>query len=285
MPSSVVFCGTPAFAVPTLHALIADPEFTVKLVITQPDKPMGRKQQVVTPPVKADALQHGLPVAQPEKIGTFTVPPCDWLVVVAYGQIIPQKILAIPTKAPVNVHASLLPRWRGASPIQHAILHGDTETGVTIQKMIAKLDAGPILAQAAEPLPADATASLLHDRLSRLGAELLVETLKKPLQPREQDEAHVTMCKKLTRADGVVDPTKMTALEIDRRVRALTPWPGVTCQIEGQSVKIHEVSLLPILKQSVALPCKGGTTLYIARLQSPGKRVVTAEEWQRGRHA
>jgi methionyl-tRNA formyltransferase len=281
---SIVFCGTPDFAVPSLKALLDDPAFTVELVITQPDKKVGRKQELTPPPVKVLAEERGVPVAQPENIAAFQflAPRFQFLVVVAYGQILPQTVLDLPAIAPVNVHASLLPRWRGASPIQHAILAGDPQTGVTIQRMVRELDAGPILAQAAQPLAPDTTAAMLHEELAKLGAALLIETLKKPLDPKPQNESDVTVCRKLTRQDGVCDPAAMTAADIDRRVRALTPWPGVTCEVSGQTVKIHAASLQP-REKSVALPCKDGTTLWILGLQSPGKRAMTAEEWLRGR--
>ena len=216
-PYSVIFCGTPAFAVPSLTALIADPRFAVNLVISQPDKPAGRKLLPAPSPVKAAAEKYGIPVCQPidinEEWGRQSPP--DFLVVVAYGQILGQPLLDLPRLAPVNLHASLLPRWRGASPIQHAILAGDRETGVTIQRMVRELDAGPILARATTPIAARETVRTLGDRLARMGADLLLRTLTRPLEEILQDAAEITACRKLTRADGAVSPRERTAEDID----------------------------------------------------------------------
>ncbi len=287
-PLTILFAGTSAFAVPSLQALAQNPAFRVIGVITQPDRPTGRKQTLTAPPVKdvAEKLKH--PVFQPEKLNTeFATISAgmerpDFLVVVSYGQIVSQAILDFPTIAPINVHASLLPRWRGASPLQHAILGGDTETGVTIQKMVKQLDAGPILAQQSTPIDARETAMTLHDRLSMLGAELLVATLKKPLNPHDQDESKVTLCGKLTRQDGVVDSALLTAEEIDRKLRALTPWPAITMKVDGADLKILETSLQPD-DRAHAVTCKDNTQLYLISVQPAGKKAMTGVAWGRGR--
>jgi len=286
-PFSIVFCGTPDFAVPSLAALLSDPAFSVKLVITQPDKPVGRKQIMTPPPVKLLAEQHNIPVLQPNNINEqaasnkLQATSCDYLVVVAYGQILSKEILALPKIAPVNLHPSLLPRWRGASPIHHALLAGDRETGITIQQMAEALDAGPILAQERLPLNPTETYEHLRQLLAERGAALLLKTLKAPLHPVPQDAKNVTLCAKLTRKDGEADPSRMSAGEMDRLVRALTPWPGVTCPINGETVKILKTSLSEV-SESIPLPCAKNTTLFVAELQSPGKKPMSGAAWMRG---
>ena len=283
---SVLFCGTSLFAVPSLECLVADPDFDILGVITQPDRPTGRKQVLTPPPVKMRAIEHGLNIFQPEKINTdpviSTLPRPDFLVVVSFGQILSQAILDMPSIMPVNVHASLLPRWRGASPIQQAILTGDHETGVTVQKMVKELDAGPILSQRKTPVAPTETAVSLHDRLAALGGMLLVETLKKPLNPVDQDESDITVCRKLTREDGQADPNTDTAQEIDRKWRALMPWPGVTMTVNGEQLKILETSL-ENTPEAYPLTCRGNSTLFLVKVQSPGGKPVSGMEWSRGR--
>ena len=286
-PATVIFCGTPDFAVPSLTAFLNDPRYEVVLVITQPDRPVGRSAALRPSPIKTVALEQNIPVEQPEKLNTeyrkiskLAPSSFDYLVVVAYGQILNDDVLRLPRIAAVNVHASLLPRWRGAAPIQHAILHGDTTTGVTVQQMVQELDAGPVLAQSAVQIDPQMTASELHDALAEEGADLLRETLAQPLNPQEQ-EGEPTFCYKLTRADGSVDPLSMTAEEIDRHVRALVPWPGVRCTIGGNEVKLLATSLEET-ENTLPLPCHGGTTLYITHIQSPGKHIMSGDEWKRG---
>jgi methionyl-tRNA formyltransferase len=288
---SVIFCGTPDFAVTSLRALAADDSFDIKLVVTQPDKPVGRKKTVTAPPVKVLAQSLDIPVLQPEKVNEELpaylaehpddIP--DFLVVVAYGKILSQQVLDLPRIAPVNVHGSVLPRWRGASPVEHAILNGDAETGVTIQVMVHELDAGPILSTAILPLTPVDTAMTVRQTLADIGAALLVETLKKPLKPKPQPSEGATFCRKLEKEDGVVDQAKMTAIDIDRRVRALNPWPGVSCEIEGHSVKLIETSLEPV-SHGIPLGCAEETTLFVTLIQPPGKKPMKADDWRRGIH-
>src|SRR3989338_4892464 len=182
-PHSIIFCGTSAFAVPSLEALAKDPAFTIDLVITQPDKPVGRSQELTPPAVKIAAETLGLKIFQPVKlnqeIGSIQTKP-DFLIVVSYGQILSQEVLDLPKIAPINLHASLLPRWRGASPLQHTILSGDAESGVTAQKIVKELDAGPILGQERTAIDPRETTQTLHDRLAQMGADLLLKTLKHP---------------------------------------------------------------------------------------------------------
>ncbi|MDD4318853.1 MAG: methionyl-tRNA formyltransferase [Candidatus Peribacteraceae bacterium] len=286
-PLSIVFFGTSAFAVPSLQTLAQDSRFTVEAVITQPDKPVGRKQEMTPSPVKNAALSDGLPLHQPDKIreafSSLHLAPPDFLVVVSYGQLLSQEMLDFPRIAPVNLHASLLPRWRGASPLQHAILAGDAETGVTVQRMAYELDAGPILSQTATRIAPDETTPVLHDRLAAMGAILLRDTILAPLRPVEQPKDGITYCRKLVRDDGRVDPAALRAEDIDRRVRALTPWPGVTMETGGRQLKIL-ASALEERPESVAIPCAEGTTLYLLAVQPAGKKPMPGVAWARGRH-
>lgn len=281
-PISVIFAGTPEFAVPALNALIDDPNITVKMVVTQPDMPVGRKQEVLPTPVKKAAQEAGIEVFQPANISTdFPEVDHDFLIVVAYGQLVKQNVLDAPRVAALNVHGSLLPQWRGASPMQHTILHGDTTTGITVQRMVRKLDAGPILGQVSHTVRSDETIQTLHDTLSTLGIELLLDIIKNPPEETEQDEEGVTMCHKLSRKTGDVNPTTMDALTIDRAVRALVPWPGVRCNVLGEDVKLIKTSLEP-QDDSIELPCKD-SVLHIISLQPSGKKAMSGTDFMRGR--
>jgi methionyl-tRNA formyltransferase len=284
---TIIFLGTPDFAVPSLKALAQ--VFDVLLVVTQPDKPVGRKQVLTAPPIKIAAQAFGLRLLQPTKVneelpkliesGEIARP--DFLVTVAYGKILSQAVLDIPTKAPVNLHGSVLPRWRGASPIEHAILNGDATVGASVQIMVKELDAGPVLSAISLPLSPDDTALSLREKLSEIGAQLLVETLMQPLNPIPQDETQVTLCGKLEREDGIANAATMTAAEIDRRVRALNPWPGVLCTVEGHEVKILKASLEPYAG-SVPLTCAGNTMLHLVTVQPAGKKPMSAKDWHNG---
>lgn len=239
----LAFAGTAPFAVPSLNALVAAGH-ELTLVISQPDRP-GNRNKIEPSAVKQAALKHGLHVYQPERIGaTEAIAQLRWagpelMVVVAYGQIIPPDVLEIPERGVVNVHASLLPRHRGAAPIARAILAGDEVTGVSIMQMDAKLDHGPVLATRTVPLGPDATAERLTEELAGLGAELLVETLAglDHLVPVEQDHAAATLAPRLQRSDGELS-WACPATVIDRHVRALNPWPGVTLELEGRAFKV-----------------------------------------------
>jgi len=233
-----VFMGTPEFAVPALE--IAHQLCDVVAVYSQPDRPVGRGLELKAPPVKQKALELGLPVFQPERLshpGEFErladLKP-ELIIVVAFGQILRQNVLDLPRLGCVNVHSSLLPRWRGAAPIQWAILAGDSETGVSAQKMVMKLDAGDVLCTIKTPISTEETAQSLHDRLSKMGAEVLAQTIEELLAGRlqavPQDESQVTVASKLTKEMEKLDPSKSVA-ELDRQVRALTPWPGTSVQV------------------------------------------------------
>ena len=228
---------------PTLRALV-EAGHDVGLVVTQPDRP-GNRLRLTPPPVKDAALQLGLPVFQPERIRApeavhrLAAAEPELVVVVAYGQIIPSTILELPRRGVLNVHASLLPRWRGAAPIAHAILAGDPVTGVTIMAMDEQLDHGPILATRQTAIGDREDAAALAQRLATLGAELLVETLPElgGIVPREQDHEAATLAPKLKKEDGELG-WELDAAEIDRRVRAFQPWPGVSLPFAGARVKV-----------------------------------------------
>jgi methionyl-tRNA formyltransferase len=301
----IIFAGTPDFAVPTLKALIGDADFDIVAVITQEDKPVGRKQILTPPPVKVIAEENKIKIFQPAKIKLIqdeikALAP-DFLIVVAYGKLLPQAILDIPKYGCVNVHASLLPRWRGAAVIQAPILAGDAQTGVTIMKMDAGLDTGPIIAQMKVNILPGETAETLHDELAKLGAMMLPETLKSfaagKMELKPQDEKFVTYARELKKEDGKIDWSK-SALEIERMVRAYTPWPSAFGQLrikneELRIIKILKVEnkILPINKfkageifladNKLAVQCGDGA-LVIKKLQLEGGKPMNAEEFLRG---
>ncbi len=244
--AKVVYMGTPDFAVPTLKALIAHHE--VIGVVTQPDRPAGRGGKINQSAVKKVALEHRIPVFQPEKIRKKVAieelqqwQP-DVYVVAAFGQILPQKVLDIPAHGSINIHASLLPRWRGAAPIHAAIRAGDDETGVTIMLMDAGLDTGPMLSQGTIMIEHDETGQSLHDKLANLGAELLIATLpgyiSGSISPKPQPEYGVTYAPQISKGEGHIDWT-MGARAIERQIRAFTPWPGTFTTWNSKQLKIH----------------------------------------------
>lgn len=239
--------GSPDFALPSLRGLAAN--YQVVGVVTQPDRPSGRGREPKAPPVKQLAQTLDLPIIQPEKLRQPEAleqlrnwAP-DLVVVAAFGQILRQEVLDLPPHGCINVHASLLPRWRGASPINAAILHGDEETGVTIMKMDAGLDTGPMLAQRAIPIAPEETAGSLFEKLSNLGADLLLETLPEylagTLTPVPQPQEGVTYTPMLKKEEGRLDFTS-PAVELERRVRAFNPWPGAFMELDGTLLKIHQ---------------------------------------------
>lgn len=250
MNPSIVFMGSPEFAVPTLHSLAQ--AYNVVGVVTQPDRPAGRGRTLTPPPVKELALKLDLPVIQPIKLRQPEAQEqlVNWapdiIVVAAFGQILRQNVLDLPAYGCVNVHASLLPRWRGAAPINAAILHGDAQTGVTIMRMDAGVDTGPILSQRAEAIRPDDTTVVLSQRLAKLGAELLLETLPGYLSgnitPLPQDDLFATYAPMLMKEDGAID-FSLTAIELERRVRAFQPWPGAYIPWSTGPLKILHASV------------------------------------------
>lgn len=233
--TKVVFMGTPEFAVPSLRALHNSPDFEVVSVVTQPDRPAGRGRQLRHSPVKEYAIREGLPTLQPESlrqhdaIEAIAMYQPNVIVVAAFGQILRLPVLDLPPKGCINVHASLLPRWRGAAPIQFAIRSGDAETGITIMKMDEGLDTGPILTQAALPIEPEDTGQSLHDKLARLGGEILPSALREYVNGQllqiEQTEAEMTYAPMLQKEDGLIN-WQSKGVEIERQVRAFYPWPG-----------------------------------------------------------
>jgi methionyl-tRNA formyltransferase len=296
----VVFMGTPAFALPTLRALAHSRSYTVVGVVTQPDRPAGRGQQIAESPVKQFARQAGLPLIQPrrlhepEAMARLTAWAPEVVVVCAFGQILKPDVLDLPPHGCVNIHASLLPRHRGAAPIPGALLAGDPETGVTIMQMDAGLDTGPILAQRIEPIRADDTSLTLSERLSRLGADLLLEVLPDYLagrvQPRPQDESRATYAPQLKKEDGHLDFSRPAA-ELERRVRAFAPWPGAFASWHGQPLRILRASVVdPVAGETgqvvgtasgPAVACNPGGLLLL-EVQPPGKKPMPAADFARG---
>ena len=243
----VIFAGTPDFAAASLKPLIGHPDLELVAVYTQPDKPAGRGQQVRQGAVKALATTHGLRVEQPRSlrdaasIQGFAELGADLLVVAAYGQILPLAVLEAPRLGALNVHASLLPRWRGAAPIQRALMAGDTETGITIMRVVEKLDAGPMLLARRCPIEANETGGSLHDKLAVLGGEALLVAIDQILHDRvvetPQDEAGVTYARKIERADRSLD-WRETATGLERRIRALAPSPVAMANLQGLELGI-----------------------------------------------
>jgi methionyl-tRNA formyltransferase len=296
---TIVIMGTPEFACPTLQKLIDRGE-NVVAAVTQPDRPKGRGQQTVPPPVKVLAERHGIPVLQPVKV---RVPEAveeiralrpDLIIVVAFGQILPKALLEIPRHGCINVHASLLPRWRGAAPLNWCIIAGDAETGVTTMQMDVGLDTGNMLLKKTTPIGPDEDASSLHDRLCGIGAEALAETVDLlvagQLIPEQQDDAHTTYASMLKKEDGLIDWSN-DAVAIRNRIRGLTPWPGAYSYLNGRTLKIFKTrtgtgagapgTVLQAGKGGIEVACGCGS-LWIDELQLEGKKRLAAAEFLAG---
>jgi len=299
MSIRIVFMGSPEFSLPSLRRLAE--RYPLTGVITQPDRPSGRGRRLTPPPVKRLAEELGIPLIQPrrlreeEAMGQLRRWEPDLIVVAAFGQILRPSVLELPRFGCVNVHASLLPRWRGAAPIPSAILQGDSHTGVTIMLMDPGVDTGPVLSQRATPIQAGETAGELSERMAHLGAELLLETLPRhlsgELQPQPQPQEGATYASMLKKEDGRLD-FNQPAMELERRVRAFNPWPGAFMDWQGGPLKVHRASLgspvedqLPGMRLVQAgLPAmvtsKG--TLLLEELQPPGKRPLPGRDFLRG---
>ncbi len=298
----LVFCGTPAFAVPTLKAVLAAGH-EVALAVTQPDRPSGRGMQMVEPPVKVTAREAGIEVVQPEKIKNNlelrarldTIEP-DAIVVVAYGRIIPKWMLDLPRYGNLNLHASLLPKYRGAAPIQWAVAMGETVTGVTTMLLAEGLDTGDMLLQKEMAIGPDRTAQELFPLLAEMGAPVMVETLAGlqagTITPRKQDDALATLAPILTREDGRMDFAR-SAAEIYHRWRGFYPWPGAWTMLGGKKLTVH--AMKPVEGVAGAEPgevrvdgvrllvaCGGGTAVEIVELQLEGKKRMAAGDFLRG---
>ena len=300
-PLRTVFMGTPEFAVPCLHAL-AGAGHRITLVVTQPDRPRGRGRRLCAPPVKAAAERLGLPVIQPARIGdTETVAilaaaRADLFVVVAYGQILPKAILALPRLAPVNVHASLLPRYRGPAPIQWAIIAREAQTGVTTMLMAPGLDTGDRLLAAATKIAPDETAATLHDRLARMGADLMVETAARlragDITPTPQDPEAATYAPMLTKENGRIDWTRPAPV-IEALIRGVTPWPGAFTFCGNQRWKIlgaHLDQATAAAPPGTVIPgfadelrvMTGDGALVLDRIQAASGKCLSAADFLRG---
>jgi methionyl-tRNA formyltransferase len=297
----VVFAGTPDFSLPILQALL-DSRHTVVAVYTQPDRPAGRGRKLHPSPVKQLALQHHIPVYQPAKLtsseahGELAALAPDLMVVVAYGLILPQAVLDLPTRGCVNLHASLLPRWRGAAPIQRAILAGDSESGVCLMQMEAGLDSGPVLAEARTDIADDDTGGSLHDRLSRMAADLLARHLDDlevgALAPAVQDEGLVTYASKLDKSEAVID-WQQDAEQLERQVRAFDPWPVAQAKYQEQTLRIWSAkavdgaggepgSVVDAGKQGIDVVCGRGR-LRLLTVQLPGGKPLSAADFLNAR--
>lgn len=301
MPLRIIFCGTPVFAVPTLLHLAAQPDFQVASVVAQPDRPRGRGQQTSSPPVKDAALEAGIAVYQPEKIRAastldyFRKLAPDVVVIVAYGRIIPPALLEVPRLGWINLHASLLPKYRGAAPVHWAIANGETRSGLTTMRIDAGLDTGPMLLKREIDIGPDETALELTARLAEAGAPLMAETLRRlerrDISSQTQDDSEATLAPPLKKEDGRID-WNSRAPEIYNRIRAFQPWPGTfttfrgkQCHLWGQPVALaHNKGPGAIVTQGrdIIAACGDGTSLRLAFVQLAGRKRVSAQEFSSG---
>jgi methionyl-tRNA formyltransferase len=288
----VIFFGSPTFALPSLEAVAR--EHQVVAVVSQPDRPAGRGKRLLAPPVKELALRLGLPVEQPLKVRdgvlarTLSALQPDVFVVVAYGRILPPDLLAVPRLGAWNVHASLLPKYRGAAPIQWAVIRGESKTGVCVMRMEQGLDTGPVAARAEEPIHGDDTAGTLAERLATLGSQLLVATLPRiadgSVTLQAQDEAGATLAPLMEKEDGYLD-LGAPASEVSAQARGVDPWPGATVFLEGEPVKVFgarviEAQGMPgevqgLVPQGLVVACGGGAVAF-AELQMSGRKRLPA---------
>jgi len=320
VPLRILFCGTPVFAVPSLRLLIAQPDFRVEGVITQPDRPRGRGQHTAVSAVKAAALEAGPAVFQPEKIKSDEaydyirrLAP-DVVVIIAYGQIVPPRLLEIPRFGWINLHASLLPKYRGAAPINWAILNGETTTGLTTMRLDAGLDTGPMLLRYETEIGPEETAPALGERLAEVGAPLVVETLRRldrgDIAPEPQDDSQATYAPVLKKSDGRID-WRLSGEHIYNQIRGLDPWPGAftffrgkTCHIWGRPLSVANFPptgqsyLVAVTERQVLPPsgtiqaghslilvrCGDSGALVLTHVQLEGRKRITAREFANGAH-
>jgi methionyl-tRNA formyltransferase len=294
----IVFMGSPEFALPVLNALAEN--YQVEGVVTQPDRPAGRGRELTPPAIKILAQELNLPVIQPTKLREAEAMEQlrawkpEVIVVAAFGQILRSEVLDLPPHGCVNVHASLLPRWRGAAPIQAAILHGDEETGITIMKMDAGVDSGPILSQQAIPITREDTAGRLSPRLAELGARLLLETLpgyvSGEIQPEPQDDSQATYAPMLKKSDGELDFSQ-PAEDLARRVRAFNPWPGTFFLWQGERLKVHRAHAAEapnpppgdtVIHDDLPAVGTGDGLLVLEEVQPAGKKSMAGEVFLHG---
>lgn len=302
MPLKIIFAGTSAFAVPSLEALINSP-YKINAVLTQPDRPAGRGLKLTPSPIKIAALQHQLPLFQPESlrdnqsIDLIRSLQPDLMVVVVYGLLIPKKVLDIPRLGCINIHPSLLPRWRGAAPIQRAIEAGDEETGVSIMLLDEGWDTGPILKQIHCPIEVQDTSKTLHDRLAQVSAELLLEAIHgykdNTIHPVPQDKTRAIYAPKLEKLEGKINWHE-SALVIERKIRAFNPWPGSFTLWQGKLLRIWKAEVLPdnskeIPAGSIIAASPQGLdvataegVLRIIEIQLPGSKLLSVKDFLHG---
>jgi len=292
--TKILFFGTSSIAVPALHALVKDKRFDVVGVVTQPDRPIGRKGEMQSPPVKLAAEALHVPVFQFESVKSeeaylsLSVTGFQAAVVVSFGQIIPQTVLDLAPNKFINIHASILPKYRGSCPINMAIANGDTETGVSLMVLDAKMDHGPIISIETTPITKNDDAISLGERVAEIGANLLIrdlqDYLKGVIPAKEQDHEQATVVSMLKREDGYLDPKTMTAEEMERRIRAFRPWPGTSIALaDGKRLKILEAELREFKDDS--LPCligKDQKILALKTVQPEGKNAMNGEDFLRG---
>jgi methionyl-tRNA formyltransferase len=296
----LVFCGTPRFAVPTLNRLV-EAGFHVQLVVTRPDRPKGRGLELVPSPIKQRALQLMLPIIQPEGIknndvfrAQLTALKPDAIIVVGYGRIIPQWMLDLPPLGNINLHASLLPKYRGAAPIQWAIARGETITGVTTMKIDSGLDTGDILLQEEIPIAFEDTAETLAPKLASVGADLTITTLRGlqngSIPPRQQDQSQATFAPILKKEDGRIDFSR-PATEIRNRMRGFQPWPGAYTNFRGKKLQVWKAAVLDralppaeliVEGERLLAGCGGGTAIEFLELQLEGRKRASAADFVRG---
>jgi len=297
----LVFMGTPEFALPSLKALI-DHGHNILTVVTQPDRPKGRGRKLVAPPVKQLAIDHGIEVLQPERAwdenfcGLIKTEEPDLIIVVAFGQILKKNLLSIPRWDVVNIHASLLPKYRGAAPIQRAILHNETVTGLTTMRMDEGMDTGPILFLEEVPIHKDETAGQLHDRLALKAGDLIIKSLKdmaqNPIREILQDHSQATYAPKIERGISLID-WKKSAAEVSALIRALDPWPGAYTSLKGKNTKLFSSRVLNetrtdtvpgrivSVKNNLQVETGEGV-VEIREVQYPGKKRLSADDFLRG---
>jgi len=297
----IIFAGTPDFAASALQKLL-DENYEIIAVYTQPDRPAGRGRKLTPSPVKALALEHDIPVEQPvnfkeeEAIDKLQSYGCDLMIVAAYGLLLPVPVLETPTYGCLNIHASLLPRWRGAAPIQRAILAGDTETGITIMQMNEGLDTGEMLLKLATPIENTDTGGTLHDRLAELGGDAIVKALallqEDQLAPEKQDDSEANYARKLAKVESWIDWSGLV-INIDRQIRAFNPWPGSQTSLDDKIIRIHEAAIintdstgnagkiLSYTREGLDVQCANGQ-LRILTCQLPGSRAMSIKDLHNG---